>query len=65
MNNLSVPLSELGMFNVELELARPKLTKQEYRTLRGQALHGDIEAAAKGLSKILGRLNKKEGSKCR
>ena len=29
------------------------LTSQEYRTLRGQALHGDIDGASRGLSKAL------------
>lgn len=32
-----------------------RLTKQQYRTLRGQALAGDGDAALKGLRKILER----------
>lgn len=32
-----------------------RLTKQQYRTLRGQALSGDGEAALKGLRTILER----------
>ena len=63
MDKLTVPLSELGMFEVELELARPKISRQEYRTLQGQAKHGDIDAAAKGLAKILGRHNREEAPK--
>ncbi len=32
------------------------ITMQEFRTLRGQALHGDIEGAEKGLHRILTRI---------
>lgn len=31
------------------------LTQQEYKTLRGQALAGDVEGAIKGLERILSR----------
>ena len=37
------------------------LTVQEYRTLKGQAVHGNIEAAEKGLKLILER---KSGGSC-
>ena len=30
-------------------------TKQQYKTLRGQALKGELEAAEKGLKKLLKR----------
>jgi len=30
-----------------------EITRQEYKTLRGQALNGDIEGATKGLDTIL------------
>lgn len=30
-----------------------KLTRQQFRTLKGQALSGDIDGAAKGLKTIL------------
>ena len=39
------------------------LTTQEYRTLKGQALAGDIEGAEKGLETILQR--KQEQKQCR
>ena len=32
-------------------------TKQQYKTLRGQALKGELEAAEKGLRKLLKREN--------
>ncbi len=32
---------------------RRTLTRQQIKTIRGQALAGDVEGAAKGLSKIL------------
>lgn len=34
---------------------RGKITKQEIKTLRGQALAGDIKGANRGLKKILGK----------
>lgn len=38
-----------------LKKHNPKLTGQEFKTLRGQALAGDIEGATKGLERILRR----------
>lgn len=38
-----------------LKSERGKLTKQEYKTLRGQALAGDVDGAIKGLDKCLKR----------
>jgi hypothetical protein len=38
---------------VNLKGARPRLTAQQYRTLRGQVLAGDADGAMKGLRKIL------------
>lgn len=32
-------------------------TKQQYKTLRGQALKGELEAAEKGLQKLIKREN--------
>ena len=34
---------------------RDKLTKQQYRTLKGQILAGDSDGAMRGLQKILGK----------
>ena len=34
---------------------REKLTKQQYKTLKGQILAGDSDGAMRGLQKILGR----------
>ena len=34
---------------------RHRLTSQEYKTLRGQALAGDVDGAVRGLKKILRR----------
>lgn len=45
--------------NAFLNVLRGRLdviTMQEFRTLRGQALHGDIEGAEKGLHRILTRI---------
>ena len=34
---------------------RKNLTAQQYRTLKGQCLAGDVEGAKKGLKKLLNR----------
>lgn len=34
---------------------REKLTKQQYKTIRGQIIAGDIDGAMRGLQKILMR----------
>lgn len=44
---------EAHAFLGQLNRARPWISIQQYRTLRGQALAGDIEGAQKGLIKIL------------
>ena len=36
-----------------LKKAKPFLTKQQYRTIRGQIIAGDVEGAKKGLKKLL------------
>lgn len=38
---------------VRLRGARPHLTAQQYKTLRGQVLAGDSDGAMRGLRKIL------------
>ena len=38
---------------IKLKGARPKLTPQQYRTLRGSILSGDSVGAMKGLKKVL------------
>lgn len=32
-----------------------RLTKQQYKTIKGQILNGEIEEAMKGLDKVVGR----------
>ena len=39
----------------QLKAARGKITKQQYRTLKGQILAGDSDGAMKGLMTILMR----------
>ena len=39
----------------QLNTYRRALTKQQYKTLRGQILAGDAEGAARGLEKIMER----------
>lgn len=41
----------------ELKASRPMLTKQQYRTLKGQAAKGNYFDARKGLQKVLKRRN--------
>lgn len=38
-----------------LKLYQHLLTRQEYKTLRGQALAGDAEGSIKGLKRIIAR----------
>ena len=38
-----------------LKASRSKLTKQQYRTLKGQILAGEPEGAMKGLKRLLER----------
>ena len=40
---------------MNLKACRDKLTKQQYRTLKGQILASDGDGALKGLRRILGR----------
>ena len=46
-------MMELTAFLHKLKFYRPKLTKQQVRTLKGQALADNIKGAEKGRSKIL------------
>ena len=41
----------------ELKNNRPNLTVQQYRTIKGQAINGNIVDARKGLHKVLKRRN--------
>ncbi len=43
----------------ELKASRPYLTKQQYRTIKGQAVKGQVQDARKGLQKVLMRRNVK------
>lgn len=40
---------------MNLKACRDRLTKQQYRTLKGQILAGDSDGAMKGLRKVLMR----------
>ena len=42
-------------FMKKLKNNRPYLSKQQYRTIKGQALSGDIDGAEKGLNSLLNR----------
>jgi hypothetical protein len=45
------------LFILKLKNYNKLLTKQQLKTLRGQAVKGDVEAAENGLIKILKRLD--------
>ena len=45
----------LNNFMKKLKNNRPFLSKQQYRTIKGQALSGDIDGAQKGLNSLLNR----------
>ena len=46
---------EQGINRFLRQLKEQGLTRQQIKTLRGQALAGDIDGAIKGLERILGR----------
>lgn len=48
----------LKQFMKELKENRKILSKQQYSTIKGQALAGDIEGARKGLNKLVERSRK-------
>ena len=50
-------LKETIEFFRELKNDRPKLTTHQYRTIKGQAVKGNIMDARKGLHKVLKRRN--------
>ena len=57
---ISVPKEEPALYQPELEsfirsLKRYQLTKQQIKTLRGQALAGDLAGAQKGLERMATR----------
>ncbi len=39
---------------IQIKATRHLLTKQQYRTLKGQILAGDADGALKGLRRLLG-----------
>ena len=41
----------------ELKNNKPYLTKQQYRTIKGQAIKGNMDAARKGMLRIQQRRN--------
>jgi len=45
----------LNIFLEHLKMQKERLTKQQYKTIRGQAMAGDIAGANKGLIKLLSR----------
>lgn len=49
---------ELKEFLQLLNNQRTNLTKQQYKTIRGQAFAGDIAGARKGLYNLMGRQKK-------
>lgn len=49
--------TELTEFLNTLKTNKRNLTKQQYRTIRGQALKGNVMDARKGLQRVLKRRN--------
>lgn len=47
--------TELNQFMKMLKIKKENLTRQQYKTVQGQALSGDLEGARKGLAKLLKR----------
>lgn len=51
-----MPKETIDFFK-ELKNNRPNLTIQQYRTIKGQAIKGNVMDARKGLHKVLKRRN--------
>lgn len=49
------PKTDLTVFVDTLDANKKNLTRQQYRTIKGQAFAGDIKGAEKGLYKLLDR----------
>lgn len=49
------PKTDLAAFMDILNANKKNLTRQQYRTIKGQAFAGDIRGAEKGLYKLLDR----------
>lgn len=47
--------NELSEFLKTLNQNKKKLSRQEYRTIKGQALHGDVIAANRGMQNVMRR----------
>ena len=47
--------NEINIFLLKLKGQRKNLTAQQYRTIKGQALKGNISDTRKGLQKVLKR----------
>lgn len=47
--------TELERFMKTLKANKENMTRQQFRTIKGQALAGDIKGAEKGLYKLLER----------
>ena len=47
--------TELTAFMDTLNANRKNITRQQYRTIKGQAFAGDIKGTEKGLHKLLNR----------
>lgn len=56
MDDLTVKTMKL------LEANRCKLTRQQFKTLKGQVVAGDIAGAEKGLQKLLAREGRRHGT---
>ena len=50
-------MKEDTQFWLDLKANHQKMTKQQYRTLKGQAVSGKVLDARKGLQKVLKRRN--------
>lgn len=54
--------SRIDFFIESLKSYRDILTKQQIKTLRGQAIHGDLDGAKKGLKKLVERAGNDENN---
>ena len=52
-------MKEQSDFLRELKSQKRNLTRQQYSTIKGQALKGNVNDARRGLSRVIGRRGKR------
>ena len=54
--------NELSEFVKTVDQNKKKLSRQEYRTIKGQALHGNVFAANRGMKNVMRRRGRRRAN---